>query len=261
MWDRLKSAIEGIAIVLLSIAFVLLPAATLVVVPLALIVDFFPFKKVLAFIDEYTLVLIIFSLVCLLCVIVTLLINRYLKNKYKTDYDTFIDQEKEFEAYRENELRLIDEKQNKLNQERSELYKEHCSNQPPLHKSILYDYLKDTLVFQHIATHDYLEYNRFYNYLHDEYKNVKHDIKSVTITAEIKGKAPKSYNTTLNECDCYDFKNTLRRKEPCKHMYMLAYELALLNELPHQEIKKELALATHKYTKAVQEYNKINKTK
>ena len=161
MWDRLKSAIEGIAIVLLSIAFVLLPAATLVVVPLALIVDFFPFKKILAFIDEYTLVLIVFSFVCLLCVIVTLLINRYLKNKYKTHYDTFIDKEKEFEAYRENELRLIDEKQNKLDQERSELHQEHCSNHPFLDKSVLYDYLKNTLTFHHIETHGYLEYNRF----------------------------------------------------------------------------------------------------
>ena len=219
---------------------------------MALIVDFFPFKKILAFIDEYTLVLIVFSFVCLLCVIVTLLINRYLKNKYKTHYDTFIDKEKEFEAYRENELRLIDEKQNKLDQERSELHQEHCSNHPFLDKSVLYDYLKNTLTFHHIETHGYLEYNRFYHFLRDEHKKVKHDLQSITIKAEIKGKAPKAYNTTLNECDCYDFQNTLHRKEPCKHMYMLAYELALLNELPHQEIKKELALATHKYIKSKQ---------
>lgn len=194
-------------------------------------------------------------IVVIVCIFITTLYNLHLKRKYDSlhkklqdDYCTSLD-------------KLIRDIAT-LNSEREQLKEARNSEiKYFLHKSILHDYLKYTLVFQHIATHDYLEYNRFYNYLHDEYKNVKHDIKSVTITAEIKGKAPKAYNTTLNECDCYDFKNTLRRKEPCKHMYMLAYELALLNELPHQEIKKELALATHKYTKAVQEYNKINKTK
>lgn len=37
------------------------------------------------------------------------------------------------------------------------------------------------------------------------------------------------YNVSLNNCTCYDFES---RQLPCKHMYRLAAELGLLDDLP-----------------------------
>lgn len=51
----------------------------------------------------------------------------------------------------------------------------------------------------------------------------------------IQGSASIPYETTLNECTCADFSI---RQAPCKHMYCLAFELGLMDDLPKYDKKK-----------------------
>lgn len=43
-------------------------------------------------------------------------------------------------------------------------------------------------------------------------------------------KERKAYTTSLSQCSCYDFNNTLKGKAACKHMFALALSLNLINE-------------------------------
>lgn len=63
-------------------------------------------------------------------------------------------------------------------------------------------------------------------------KKLKKDILSIDTDKKsiiIQGSSDTPYEATLYECTCTDFSI---RKVPCKHMYCLAYELGLLNDLP-----------------------------
>lgn len=51
----------------------------------------------------------------------------------------------------------------------------------------------------------------------------------------IQGSASIPYETTLDECTCADFSI---RQAPCKHMYCLAFELGLMDDLPKYDKKK-----------------------
>ena len=119
-----------------------------------------------------------------------------------------------------------------------------------IRKSVLYDYLCNSLTYTQIASHNYLGYNRLYNYIYEETHHIYHDIISISVEAKIKGKNGEQYTTTLDSCTCPDFKNNLGKAEPCKHMYMLAYELALLNELPLEKIKTTLQTEVERLTDA-----------
>lgn len=77
--------------------------------------------------------------------------------------------------------------------------------------------------------------------IHDEFEQVKRietakklAKKIVSINKEdgiinIQGSAGEPYISTLDECDCMDF---VKRRLPCKHMYCLAFELGLMDDLP-----------------------------
>ncbi len=51
----------------------------------------------------------------------------------------------------------------------------------------------------------------------------------------IQGSSDEPYQATLQECTCADFKI---RQAPCKHMYCLAFELGLMDDLPKYDKKK-----------------------
>lgn len=51
----------------------------------------------------------------------------------------------------------------------------------------------------------------------------------------IQGSSAEPYHATLQECTCADF---AIRQAPCKHMYCLASELGLLDDLPVYDKKK-----------------------
>lgn len=53
-------------------------------------------------------------------------------------------------------------------------------------------------------------------------------------TGQFNGSGKEPYNTTLKNCDCFDFK---RRKMPCKHIYRLAIELGLI-DTSHLDVEK-----------------------
>lgn len=81
------------------------------------------------------------------------------------------------------------------------------------------DYLTSTRVFQDIRTTPDL--SRLCS-------SMTQDIKILSlfnITAKVKGESRQSYDTSLEECSCDDYKN---RKSPCKHMYRLAVEVGAL---------------------------------
>lgn len=81
------------------------------------------------------------------------------------------------------------------------------------------EYLASTRVFQQIRTAPNLSRLR---------SAMTHDMKILRpfeITAHFKGKSDRVYKTTLENCQCDDFKN---RKAPCKHMYRLATEVGAL---------------------------------
>lgn len=44
------------------------------------------------------------------------------------------------------------------------------------------------------------------------------------------GKKSEVYVTTLSQCSCYDFRNTLKGRAACKHMFALALSLNLINK-------------------------------
>lgn len=58
------------------------------------------------------------------------------------------------------------------------------------------------------------------------------------ISCTVAGVSGKEYRVTLDSCTCPDF--TFRRK-PCKHMYRLAIECGLLNNLNYEETKAQYA--------------------
>lgn len=63
-------------------------------------------------------------------------------------------------------------------------------------------------------------------------KKLKKDILSIDMNKKeitIQGSSETPYTATLYECTCADF---AIRQSPCKHMYCLAFELGLLNDLP-----------------------------
>lgn len=63
-------------------------------------------------------------------------------------------------------------------------------------------------------------------------KKLKKDILSFDAEKQvitIQGSSETPYEATLNECTCADFSI---RQAPCKHMYCLANELGLLDDLP-----------------------------
>lgn len=63
-------------------------------------------------------------------------------------------------------------------------------------------------------------------------KKLKKDILSIDMNKKeitIQGSSETPYTATLDECTCADF---AIRQSPCKHMYCLAFELGLLNDLP-----------------------------
>lgn len=53
-------------------------------------------------------------------------------------------------------------------------------------------------------------------------------------TGQFNGSGKEPYNTTLNNCDCFDF---IRRNMPCKHIYRLAIELGLI-DTSHLDVEK-----------------------
>lgn len=63
-------------------------------------------------------------------------------------------------------------------------------------------------------------------------KKLKKDILSIDMDKReitIQGSSETPYTATLDECTCADFSI---RQSPCKHIYCLAAELGLLNDLP-----------------------------
>lgn len=84
---------------------------------------------------------------------------------------------------------------------------------------------------------------------HDDYEQVKRiesarskkmqkSIISVDKEAgimHIQGSSKEPYVTTLNECTCADYGI---RHLPCKHIYALAFELGLMDDLPEYDKKK-----------------------
>ncbi|MCM1492596.1 MAG: SWIM zinc finger family protein [Muribaculaceae bacterium] len=85
--------------------------------------------------------------------------------------------------------------------------------------------------------------------IHDDYEQVKRiesaqskkmrtSIISVDREAgvmHIQGSSLNPYVTTLNECTCIDYSF---RYLPCKHIYALAFELGLMDDLPEYDKKK-----------------------
>lgn len=53
-------------------------------------------------------------------------------------------------------------------------------------------------------------------------------------TGRFNGSGKEPYDTTLKNCDCFDF---TRRKMPCKHIYRLAIELGLI-DTSHFDVEK-----------------------
>ena len=257
MWDKIKSVIENIAGWLFTIVFIWIPLVAFVLMPFIVIFSILPFDEISSFIDKYSLSFIIPALVCALCIAITVLINRHLKKKYKQKELSLTRQNEKDRKQFEQEQETLQKIKSSLivNQEMLAAEREHFEEikltecQTFFRQSILYDYFKNTLTIRHIDTHGCMYYNRLYYFLRDEHKKVKHQIKKFTLTAEIQGREKEPYHTTLDGCNCYDFNNTLHRKEPCKHMYMLAYELALLNELPIEAIKTELGLPATEHLK------------
>lgn len=112
--------------------------------------------------------------------------------------------------------------------------------------SSTYKLLSGSMVHSHLASGFTLGYNRLYQYIHDETHGVYHELRSLKVEGEIvSGKS--IYHTTLYGCSCPDFKNNLKGCEPCKHMYMLAFEIGLLNDLPKYQIISDLKKASEIY--------------
>ena len=69
-------------------------------------------------------------------------------------------------------------------------------------------------------------------------KKMKKSIVSIDMengVMHIQGSSKNPYVTTLNECTCTDY---FIRRLPCKHMYTLAFEMGLMNDLPEYDKKK-----------------------
>ncbi len=79
------------------------------------------------------------------------------------------------------------------------------------------------------------DYKQVQRILSAQAKSMERDVLEIDPEKKVivvKGSADDPYIATLDECTCPDF---MFRRKPCKHMYKLAIELNLLNEIPERD--------------------------
>ena len=98
---------------------------------------------------------------------------------------------------------------------------------------------------------------RLLNYINDLKNNPQYHISVINITAQITGSGNNVYYTSLDKCTCKDYINDKGR--PCKHMFRLAHELAMFNDLPVEKIEiaiRKLAEEANYYRDAIKKFDK-----
>lgn len=94
-----------------------------------------------------------------------------------------------------------------------------------------------------------MNFGNWDNTIHNDYEQIKRigftkRIKAENVTVNIEEKTATiigtdaTYKVTLNSCTCSDFS---LRHLPCKHIYRLAFELELLDDLPEIDPKNSKA--------------------
>ena len=107
------------------------------------------------------------------------------------------------------------------------------------HSSILTKYFSDSLIYSHVTVQPEDEHDRFWKFALDESSALSHKILGMDITAKVLSADNTIYFTSLSRCTCKDFTFNLKSKKPCKHMYLLAYELARIDDIPFEKIVSE----------------------
>ena len=78
------------------------------------------------------------------------------------------------------------------------------------------------------------DYKQVQRILSAQAKSMERDVLEIDSEKKvivIKGSGEDPYYATLDECTCQDF---MFRRKPCKHMYKLAIELNVLDEIPER---------------------------
>ena len=105
--------------------------------------------------------------------------------------------------------------------------------------SLLKKYFTDSLVYSYVTAQPEDEHDRFWKFALDESGTSAHKIIGLETTAKVLSSDNTIYFTSLSRCTCKDFNYNLKSKKPCKHMYLLAYELARISDIPFEKIVSE----------------------
>lgn len=125
--------------------------------------------------------------------------------------------------------------------------------------STVYKYIKKSFTCEFIHNAP-VNQDRLFNYIDDLKNHEDYCITDLYINAHVRGSKGLVYQTNLNSCSCPDFK--FNGHVPCKHMYRLAHELAMFNDMPSDAIDreiKELTRVNRLYRELLDKYVKLNR--
>lgn len=125
--------------------------------------------------------------------------------------------------------------------------------------STVYKYIKKSFTCEFIHNAP-VNQDRLFNYIDDLKNHEDYCITDLYINAHVRGSKGLVYQTDLNSCSCPDFK--FNGHVPCKHMYRLAHELAMFNDMPSDTIDreiKELTRVNRLYRELLDKYVKLSR--